>query len=160
MKLSPAADYAIRGASVLAKHYGEGPVALEHICAGRDVHKTYLSKIFAALVRAGLVLAVRGKHGGYMLGREPNKITLLEVIEAVEGPIRLNFCTHTPSRCHEENCPFSIVWHGLQRCVREKLQSVTLDRARGSRSPCAESSPVNSEALCTPPPMEPAGAPH
>jgi len=160
MKLSPAADYAIRGVSVLAKHYGEGPVALEHICAGRNVHKTYLSKIFAALVRAGLVLAVRGKHGGYMLGREPNKITLLEVIEAVEGPIRLNFCTHTPSRCHEENCPFSIVWHGLQRCLREKLESVTLDLARSGQSLGSDGSPAKSKALCTPPPMEPAGAPH
>jgi len=160
MRLPPAADYAVRGASVLAEHYGEGPVPLEHICACRDVRKAYLSKIFAALVRAGLVAAVRGKRGGYMLAREPCKITLLEVIEAVQGPIRLNFCTHTPSRCREENCPFSRVWRGLQSCVRAKLQSVTLDLARGNRNPGPDSSSVNSQTLRPPPPMEPAGAPH
>ena len=160
MKLPPAADYAIRGASVLAEHYGEGPVSLEQICACRDVRKQYLSKIFASLVRAGLVVAVRGKRGGYVLAREPDKITLLEVVEAVQGPIRLNFCTHTPSRCREENCPFSVVWHGLQRCVREKLQGVTLDLARGSRSLGPDSSSANSQTLRPPPTMEPAGAPH
>ena len=127
MKLSPAAEFGIRGVAVLAEDYGKGPLSLAEICRRRKIAREYLVKIFAALVRARLVRAVRGKHGGYVLARPPSKITLLQVIEAVEGPITLNYCTYSPPRCDETGCPIRDVWRDLQKTVRKRLASVTMD---------------------------------
>lgn len=126
MRLSPAAELAIRGVLVLADKYGGGPVTLANICKTRDLSKQYLVKIFASLARAGLIQPVRGKKGGYLLARSPGKIAVLEVIEAVEGPLALNFCQHSPPQCDREDCPLRKVWADLQKIVKKKLSAVTL----------------------------------
>jgi Rrf2 family protein len=131
MKLSPAAELAVRGILVLADHYDCGqqkqkPVTLDTVCARRKLPKQYLTKIFSQLARVGLVVPVRGKGGGYTLGRAPQEINLLQVIEAVEGPIVLNLCQHNPSQCSEELCRIRPVWAELQHVVKEKLSSLKL----------------------------------
>ena len=99
MKLSPAAEFAVRGALVLAENYGGSPTTLDAICEARGLSKQYLVKIFSSLTRAGLVTPVRGKKGGYLLARDPADICLLQIIEAAEGPIAVNFSQHDPPRC-------------------------------------------------------------
>ena len=126
MRLSPAAELAVRGMLVLAEHHGHGPVTLSAIRARRDLPKQYLAKIFASLARADLLTPVRGKHGGYVLARELGRITILDIIEAVEGPIALNYCQHDPPKCDETHCPLRRMWTDLQKTVRKKLGSVTL----------------------------------
>jgi len=134
MKLAPAAEFAVRGVLLLAERYGQGPIPLRTICNERDLPKEYLSKIFASLARAGLVEPVRGKHGGYVLGREPEEINVLEVIEAVGGPIALNLCQHTPPRCDDERCHLRKVWGRLQKIFCETLAGVSLaDCVAGSK---------------------------
>jgi len=126
MRLPPAAEFAVRGATALAGHYGNGPLSLDSICAAQGLPKPYLTKIFASLTRAGLITPVRGKHGGYLLAKAPGQISLLEVIEAVQGPVNLNFCTHDPPRCDREQCPMRPVWKDLQAHLRKRLAAVTL----------------------------------
>ncbi|HUT61314.1 MAG TPA: Rrf2 family transcriptional regulator [Phycisphaerae bacterium] len=126
MRLSFAAELGVRGMLVLSKHYGEGPVTLDAICSERDLPKQYLTKIFGSLTRADLVSSIRGKRGGYMLTREPGRITLLEVVEAVEGPIVLNFCQHIPPQCDRKGCRIRPIWRQLQRTIRDRLGSMTL----------------------------------
>lgn len=126
MRLSPAAELAIRGTVVLASEYGNGPATLESICSRRDLPRQYLVKIFASLARAGLVTPVRGKNGGYLLARSPEQINLLQVIEAVEGPLALNYCQQNPSQCDEQQCPIRSVWDELQDTMRTKLGEMTL----------------------------------
>ena len=87
MKISPAAEFAVRGVLVLAEQYGQGPVTLNAVCDERHLPKQYLSKLFASLAKADLVTPIRGKRGGYVLTRDPKGITLLEVIEAIEGAL-------------------------------------------------------------------------
>ena len=70
--------------------------------------------------------AVRGKRGGYRLNRPPGHVTVLEIVEAVEGPIVLNFCQHKPPRCDRKNCPVRPVWGQLQKTIRDKLGALTL----------------------------------
>ena len=110
----------------MAESYGEGPVTLKAICDGRDLPKQYLVKLFSLLAKADIITAVRGKRGGYVLSREPDKISLLEVVEAVEGPLALNLCQHTPPRCNETGCPMRTMWADLQSMFREKLQRVKI----------------------------------
>jgi len=126
MKLSMAAEFAIRGILHLARCYGQPPVPLEEICRRRDLAKDYLTKIFGQLARAGLVTAVRGKGGGYSLAKPPERITLLEVVEAVEGPLAVNLCQFDPPRCRESHCRVRLVWTDIQKKVRSTLASKTL----------------------------------
>lgn len=126
MKLSPAAELAVRGALVLTEHFGQGPVTLSSICAGRQLPKQYLTKLFASLTRADIVTPIRGKHGGYVLAREPGQITLLQIIEAVEGPMALNYCQYDPPKCDRVECLIRPIWTELQQTVCKRLASVTL----------------------------------
>ena len=126
MKVSAAAELAVRGAIVLAEKYGRGPITLDQICARRDLPKQYLVKIFASLTRAGLVMPIRGKNGGYMLARTPSRISLLNIIEAVEGPLAMNYCQQDPPQCQEEDCPMRSVWAELQHAVHDRLAAFTL----------------------------------
>ncbi|MFP4354397.1 MAG: RrF2 family transcriptional regulator [Phycisphaerae bacterium] len=126
MKLTAAAELAVRGMLVLASRHGQGPTTLATVCAERDLPKEYLTKIFASLSRDGLITPIRGKGGGYVLARDPKAITLLNIIEAVEGPIALNFCQQDPPQCEEDNCPVRPVWTDLQETIREKLDEKSL----------------------------------
>ena len=126
MRLSPAAELALRGMIVLAEHYGEKPTTLRTICAARNLPKQYLVKLFSFLAKSNILTAVRGKHGGYVLTRDPKEITVLEVIEAVEGPIALNYCQHSPPQCDQTDCRLRGMWTELQEIVRAKLGEMTL----------------------------------
>ena len=90
MKLSMAAEFAIRGILCLAEHYGQGPVTLQEVCRRRKLRKEYLTKIFGLLARANLVDAVRGKGGGYILSPCHNiqPDTPLENVLAVYRAVR------------------------------------------------------------------------
>ena len=131
MKLSPAAELAVRGILILAGHKNPEPMTLAAICQARKLPKQYLTKIFSALARAGLVTPIRGKRGGYRLGRDPRDITILQIIEAVEGPIALNYCQHTPPKCQQQDCALRALWKDLQTIVRGKLGAVTLAQCVG-----------------------------
>ncbi|MHC4563523.1 MAG: RrF2 family transcriptional regulator [Planctomycetota bacterium] len=126
MNLSMAAELAIRGIRILALKSGERPVPLKVICGEGDLPKQYLVKIFAMLAKADLITPIRGKHGGYVLARKPEDITLLAVIEAVEGPLALNLCQYSPPKCEATECGLRKVWAELQETVQTKLGSVTL----------------------------------
>ena len=126
MRLSPAAELAIRGVVVLAEHYGDGPTTLNNICEARDLPKQYLVKLFSVLAKADIITAVRGKKGGYVLSRDPKRISVLQVVEAIEGPIALNYCQHVPPKCDQEGCAIRPMWHELQGIVRQKLGKMTI----------------------------------
>lgn len=138
MKLTPAAEFALRGSLILAEYAGGNPVTLDTICAERDLPKQYLVKIFASLARAGLVKPVRGKHGGYLLARDPDKITILEVIEAVEGPLAMNLCQKDPPECEEWDCPIRPAWAEIQEFIQLKLGSLTLGSCAKVIQACKE----------------------
>lgn len=126
MNVSPAAELAIRGIRLLAEKGGDRPIPLDVICKEDNLSKQYLVKIFAMLAKANLIRPVRGKHGGYLLGRPAEDICLLEIIEAVEGPLVLNFCQHDPPQCDQVDCPGRAMWAELQDIIKKKLTSVRL----------------------------------
>jgi Rrf2 family protein len=126
MKLSPAAELAIRGVVVLAEYYGQGPTTLKTICEERGLPKQYLVKLFSQLAKADIVTAIRGKRGGYAMARDPKTVTLLDVVEAIEGPLALNFCQYTPPKCEQIDCPVRPMWTELQGVIRRKLSSMTI----------------------------------
>src|SRR4051794_26352160 len=88
MKLNRASQYAVRALVALASHDGAGVVP-SHVLAREDgTPERFLLKILKALVGVGMLRSVKGPGGGYALARPPAKVTLLEVVEAVDGPVR------------------------------------------------------------------------
>ena len=127
MELTRKGEYAIRGIVYLAGRPIDKVCLLSDIAAAVDVPPTFLAKIFQQFSKIGLVKSFRGTGGGFMLGRPPESITLLEVVEAVEGPIIPNRCVVAPSDCGRSGyCNVHPVWKQVQSDVRGVLEGVTL----------------------------------
>jgi Rrf2 family protein len=127
MELTRKGEYAIRGIVYLAGKPLDRVCLLSDIAAAVDVPPTFLAKIFQQFSKIGLVKSFRGTGGGFMLGRSPELITLLEVVEAVEGPIIPNRCVTAPLDCERSgNCHVHPVWKRVQSEVRGALAGVTL----------------------------------
>lgn len=127
MELTRKGEYAIRGIVYLAGKPIDKVCLLSEIAAAVDVPPTFLAKIFQQFSKIGLVKSFRGTGGGFMLGHSPENITLLEVVEAVEGPIISNRCVVTPSECGRSGfCNVHPVWMRVQNQVRGVLEGVTL----------------------------------
>jgi Rrf2 family protein len=127
MKLSTRGKYGLYAMIYLAQHHGEGPQALKAI-AEVGTPEAYLEQLLGALRRAELVNAVRGAQGGYLLSREPEKITLRNIVEAMEGPISFSDCVSSPeSACARSgDCPAKGVWEYLTGEVNSLLDKITL----------------------------------
>ncbi|MEX2505016.1 MAG: Rrf2 family transcriptional regulator [Egicoccus sp.] len=84
LTLGKRADYSVRAVVDLAHHYGQGRRTAREIAAEMEIPVNFLPALLAELVRAGLVVSVAGRSGGYGLARPPADLSLLEVIEAAE----------------------------------------------------------------------------
>jgi len=127
MELTRKGEYAIRGIVYLAAQSEDRVCLLNDIAAAVEVPATFLAKIFQQFSKIGLVKSYRGTGGGFVLGRPSDKITLLEVVEAVEGPIIPNWCVISPGECSREVvCNVHPVWKRVQSQVCDVLTGVTL----------------------------------
>jgi Rrf2 family protein len=88
MKLTRASSYAIHALVFMAVQKQNRPVASHHIAQARGIPERFLLKVLKPLVSVRVLQSIKGPNGGYRLAKGPNEITLLEVLEAVDGPIR------------------------------------------------------------------------
>lgn len=124
LQLSCCADYALRAVLEVAERTS-APVA--EIARRRRVPPAFLAKVVRDLVRAGILRSTRGPGGGLTLGRPSARLTLLEVLEAVDGPVALNRCVPGGGGCPlMRRCPARDVWLRLQRVVTDELRAVTV----------------------------------
>lgn len=121
-------DYALRAIVNLAAHYGNEPVSTRTIAVQEDISYQLACKLMQKLQNAKFVKSCMGPKGGFVLGREPSKISLLEVIEAIQGPISLNRCLLSVNACPKQRgCTVRARLVGLQQCIYEYLSGITLD---------------------------------
>src|SRR2546423_4471301 len=89
MKLTRASSYALHAVAYMAaQKQQDKPVASHHIARARGIPERFLLKVLKPLVSARVLSSVKGPNGGYRLAKPPTQITLLEILEAVDGPIR------------------------------------------------------------------------
>jgi Rrf2 family protein len=134
MRISSKADYAVRATAELAAVEGKGPVTAERLAKAQDIPLTFLLKILSELRHAGVVRSHRGAEGGYELARSADRISLADVIRAVEGPLA-NVHEARPEEIRYEGPakPLREVWVAVRANLRAVLESVTLaDLALGS----------------------------
>jgi len=115
MQITRQADYAVRAVLHLARAGNTERSATSAIAKEQRIPPSFLAKIISQLSIAGLLHTSRGARGGVTLAREPREITLLEVVEAIDGPIQLNECVTNEGVCSfEDNCPIRSVWCNAQ----------------------------------------------
>ncbi|HEX2849415.1 MAG TPA: Rrf2 family transcriptional regulator [Acidimicrobiales bacterium] len=143
MKVSTRGDYASRALVSMALHATDGiPTSVRDIAERTGLPQPYLEQILLALKGAGLVRSKRGVGGGYVLARDPDEITLGDIVSAVDGPIAVGDFgePHMNGACdHEGQCVLLSIWSDVGHHIRDHLDSFTLadivDRARDMRRP-------------------------
>ncbi|MCK9795467.1 Rrf2 family transcriptional regulator [Isoptericola sp. 4D.3] len=134
MRISAKADYAVRAAAELAASADGGPVPAESLARAQDVPHRFLEAILSDLRREGIVASRRGAGGGYVLARPADKVTVADVIRAVDGPL-VFVRDARPSDLEYAGAAASLlhVWVALRVNVRAVLEQVTLaDLAAGT----------------------------
>lgn len=126
MKLSTRGKYGLYAMYYLAQHSGEGPQSLQSIST-IGVPKQYLEQLLGNLRRAGLVVTMRGAQGGYQIAKTPEEISLLHIIDALEGPIELSECMTDENHCDRScACPVRRVWQRVTDSMNHELGQITL----------------------------------
>jgi Rrf2 family protein len=128
MEISRRADYGIRVILDLSMLPLNNRTATQEIADRQNIPNPFLAKIISQLAFSGLVTTYRGAGGGVTLARLPAEISLLDVIEALEGPIRLNRCVIQPDACPENSqCPVHDIWVRAQDELVALLDTTTFD---------------------------------
>ncbi len=87
LSITTKSPYAVRALAELARNGGAGPVPIGELAKRRDIPVQFLEQLFASLRRAGVLKSQRGVKGGYSFAREPSTVTVLEVVELLDGPL-------------------------------------------------------------------------
>lgn len=127
MQLTRAADYAVRVMIHLAGLPPETRASRAELAVAAECPEQFLSKVLQSLTRAGLVLSHRGNTGGFELPNTHRQATMLDVVEAIEGPMRLNVCLTSDCACGRQGwCPAHDVWANAQAAVAQVLRGTTI----------------------------------
>jgi Rrf2 family protein len=127
MKLSRASVYAFYGLAYIAGQPEGRYVPLSEICERYEVPEKHLAKIFQVLVKASLLESARGVNGGFALARPAAKISPLEVVQAIEGPIDEGGCLLLQEKCASHGaCRINAVWRRAQHAMLSVLRQSTL----------------------------------
>ncbi len=122
MQITRETDYAIRCVYYLAGKKS-GVTMVEEISKEMNIPKSFLAKILQKLGKVSLVKSYRGVKGGFILARAPQEISLLEVIEAVQGPVAMNICAIDKALCKRSNaCAIHPVWGEIRKQVEQILR--------------------------------------
>lgn len=129
MKISTKGRYGLRILLDLALHTGDQPRMLHDVAESQGISEKYLSRLIIELRQAKLVQSVRGAKGGYRIARDPSQISVLEVVEVMEGPIGIVECVEPEGvpRCGRiHSCAAREMWEGVSALLRKSLQDVSL----------------------------------
>src|SRR5680860_1284834 len=119
-------DYAVRAVLDLARAHGGPRRKAREISDKMDIPPKYLPQVLADLIKAGLVESLAGPGGGYSLSRGPADISLLEIVEAAEGPVRNRKCLMRGGPCHwDDACSLHAAWTNAQEKMVAELAKTT-----------------------------------
>ncbi len=128
MHLTRGVEYGIEGILYLARRCDDEPALIREISRATAIPETFLSKIFQRLATRGLIRSRRGFRGGFRLARPAGRISLRDIVEAVQGPIEFHRCLdHLRARGRRHHCHVRRVFHKVQRKVASILEQTTLE---------------------------------
>jgi len=111
----------------LAQDASDQPVSLQTIAKRQKISLSYLEQIFACLRKSGLVAAVKGPGGGYVLGKNPEQITIADIIKTMGEHVKMTRCS-SKNGCVTPGvkCKTHHLWRGLENKIYEYLNSISL----------------------------------
>ncbi|MBF0565230.1 MAG: Rrf2 family transcriptional regulator [Nitrospirae bacterium] len=122
MQITRETDYAISCILYMAKE-PEKTYIVSELAKPHYLPESFLAKILQKLVKSGFVKSIRGMKGGFLLAKKPNEISLLDVVESIEGTIAINMCNIDDSKCAVcADCPVHPVWAEIKSDVESKLR--------------------------------------
>lgn len=128
MQLTREADYGIRSVLYLSRQPYKKVSFVNEISEEYKIPRSFLAKILQKLVRAKIVRSYRGVKGGFSLARQARDITVLDVLEAIEGKLALNICVSDKKKCSfSKHCPSHILWMNVQARVVDTLKKANFD---------------------------------
>ena len=129
-------DYALRAMVSLVGHHGTKPISSREAAQHGQIPYQLTCKLMQKLHNARLVESCMGPKGGFRLSRAPSKISLLEVMEAIQGKVRLNRCLLGEDVCpHQKRCKIRTKLAELQQSINNFLGSVALDEIAKAKAP-------------------------
>ena len=129
MRLTRAGEYAVRCVLYLTAQEGGEVVRRQEIAQNMDIPNQFLGKIVQQLARSGIIEIIQGSKGGYRLLVPPERLSLLDVVEAVTGEIFLNDCVLRPDSCLRSNgCSVHRVWEKARNQLRDTLRKARFDK--------------------------------
>ena len=142
MDITRRTDYAIRLIVALIENEGK-PLSVRDAAEQQNVPYAFARSIQHDLALNGFTTSIRGTHGGMVLIRDPHTLTLLDLIEALQGVVNVSICTTSSGWCNrEETCSFHNVWEGANELLRDYLSSVSIKdilEGKYARLTCATS---------------------
>jgi len=128
MQLTRAADYAVRVMIHMAGMAPGARASRADLAEAAECPEQFLSKVLQGLTRAGLVISHRGNTGGFELPEGRRNASLLEIVEAIEGPLKLNVCLNGDGSCTRRGwCPAHLVWADAQTAMETVLKSSSVE---------------------------------
>ena len=122
-------DYALRMMAYLAVHFEQGPISTKDVSGDTDIPYYLSCKLMQKLQKADLIESSMGPKGGFKLSKTPSSISLLKIIETIQGTVSLNRCLVDVSACvRQRSCPVNKKLAGLQEYIATFLRDITLDQ--------------------------------
>ncbi len=119
-------DYAVRCILYLAQA-NEQIANVTEVSRQMHIPKTFLAKIFQKLTKAGLVESIRGMNGGFRLSKNPADVSLLDIMEAIQGPVCVNVCAVNSKKCsRSSSCSVHPFWVKLRQDMNRQMQEQTI----------------------------------
>ncbi|GAB4247407.1 MAG: Rrf2 family transcriptional regulator [Thermoleophilia bacterium] len=126
MNITAKSKYAVRALVELAQRSADAPVPLVALAEARGIPTQFLEQLFATLRRAGILQSHRGVYGGFSFNRPPGQISVLDVVEALDGPIEPALCTTAEPCDRRPICSVGDVWIRAKLAVEDVLGSVSI----------------------------------
>jgi Rrf2 family protein len=127
MIFSNPTEYAIRGLSELAGRAPDSTLLLDQLIAGTDLPRDFLAKLFQRLVKGGILNSAKGRGGGFSLARPAHLITLMEIVEVMEGPQSFDRCVVGLEKCNDHMpCPQHDLYKPIRQRLKDYLHTTTL----------------------------------
>lgn len=127
LRLSTKGQYGVRAMFEIAKGYPKRPVTIREISERQEVSAPYLEQILNKLRKAGLIKSVKGPGGGYVLSRDPKRISIGAILNELEGPVALTSCLTPGQGCTRiDGCVTHLLWKSLGAKIEAFLETITL----------------------------------
>jgi FeS assembly SUF system regulator len=127
IRMSKLADYSLVLMTRLVASKGGSNLSARQLATKTRLPLPVVSKVLKALAREGLLVSHRGASGGYSLSRQPERISVAQILSAVEGPIAMTECLDESAECRQEAfCPVRTNWERINFAVNDVLDSITL----------------------------------